>query len=95
MAKIIKILSRILDVPILIFYAFGVAMLIFILYHSLGALSDLSVDAVNLQSKMLFVGLMLAVAAAVMKFGEDFIHGFAKTLRHLMGREEESKEAKR
>ena len=87
--KIKTVTSKVLDVPILFFCLFAVAVLLYVTYHSMFALIDLVSLAANIRSKMMFIGILLAVLWSIMGFVEGFINTFAKTYRHLFNKQKE------
>ena len=91
MGKFENVFSKIIDIPILFACIFSIGVLIFVFYHSLFGLMDLFKHSLDIRGKMLFAGLLLAVAHAVMYFIEMFVHGFAKTYNHLFNKEKEVK----
>ena len=87
--KVHKVGSKILDIPILLFCFIAIAAFIFILYESIIGNMLLFRGAINLQGKMFFIGILVAIISGCSYYLEGLIRLSGKTFRHLFNKEKE------
>lgn len=83
-----KLLSKILDVFIICFNLVGILAFIVILFYSFSYWTFSYSQISNVNQKIYQIGILVAIAAAVLYFEELFIKGFAQAFKDFITREE-------
>jgi hypothetical protein len=85
-----RVVSKIVDVPILFACLFAIGIFAVIIYCSAFQSLQLIQSAVNWQGKIFFFGILASIIWACMGFIGGFINAFGKTYRHLFSKTEKT-----
>lgn len=92
LSRVLNVASKVLDVPILLASILIILGLCWILYNSIFASIDLIKNAVGMQAKLFFSGILIGIVYGCLDFVKGFINTFGKTYRHLFNKEKAEKE---